>query len=181
MRAWYRAHYLDVMERYVAVARLPFRKRLQRAHEFFHARCWRPARFDTHPGWLLAALSALRDLTYQFPDNLVLNEARAVAYLRVARAALAVEQYRLGTGRLPTALSDLVPETLPRIPEDPFTGGPLKYKTLPNGFAAYSVGIDRTDDGGDGGLAGLGKDIVFAVQRRASAAPATAPAKASIR
>jgi len=44
------------------------------------------------------------------------------------------------------------------LPEDPFTGGPLRLRAGKDGFAVYSTGPDRNDDGGD-----PEKDIVFRV------------------
>jgi hypothetical protein len=56
----------------------------------------------------------------------MLKQAKCVALLRVARAALAVERYRLATARLPDKLTD-------SAPPDPFTGQPLRYKKLAKG------------------------------------------------
>lgn len=93
-----------------------------------------------------------------------------VALLRTTSAALAVERYRsANSGRLPGSLADLVPKQLSAIPEDPFTGEPLKYKKLAKGFVVYSVGGDRQDNGGaeKTPVAGdeAGKDITFTVKR----------------
>ena len=75
-------------------------------------------------------------------------ELRAVAHVRAARAALAVERFRNKTGRLPAGLDDLVPQYLQPAPADPFTGGPIKYRQLAKGYVVYSVGPDLSDDGG---------------------------------
>jgi hypothetical protein len=50
---------------------------------------------------------------------------------------------------LPERLSELVPDFLSEVPEDPYTGQALKYKVDEDGYAVYSVGPDLTDDGGD--------------------------------
>ncbi len=70
------------------------------------------------------------------------------ALLRTARTALAVERYRLGNGRIPDGLAELVPEYLPELPQDPFDGNPIRYGKLENGYVVYSIGPDRKDDGG---------------------------------
>lgn len=70
------------------------------------------------------------------------------AHLRVAQTALAVERYRLEVGELPGRLDDLVPVFLDAVPQDPFDRRPLKYVTRPRGYTVYSIGKDRTDDGG---------------------------------
>jgi hypothetical protein len=61
---------------------------------------------------------------------------------------MAVERYRLARGALPSSLGDLVPAYLDIVPEDPFTGQPLRYEKLGRGFVVYSVGPDGRDDGG---------------------------------
>jgi hypothetical protein len=73
--------------------------------------------------------------------------------MRDARAALAIERYRLTTGHLPDKFTDsaLV---------DPFDGQPLRYKKLAKGYVVYSIGEDGKDDGGD-----EKKDITFTVER----------------
>ena len=48
--------------------------------------------------------------------------------------------------RLPERLEDLVPAYLPALPQDRFTGGPLRY--APDRKLAYSLGNDFLDGGG---------------------------------
>lgn len=68
---------------------------------------------------------------------------------------LALRAYELEHGRVPETLDALVPECLPRIPEDPFAAGQL-FRYLPRdvpglppeAWAVYSVGYNITDDGG---------------------------------
>ena len=75
-------------------------------------------------------------------------ELRTIAYLRTARTALAVMRYRLAAGRLPDALTDLVPIYLDTVPVDPYDGKDLRYEKLGVGFVVYSIGQDMRDDGG---------------------------------
>jgi len=75
----------------------------------------------------------------------MLKQAKCVALLRTARAALAIERYRLANARLPDTLPD-------SAPLDPFTGQPLRYKKLAKGYVVYSVGDEK-------------KDITFTVER----------------
>jgi hypothetical protein len=70
------------------------------------------------------------------------------ARLHCAAAALAAERYRLAKGRWPESLDALVPAFLAEVPADPFDGRPLRLRRLPDGLVIYSVGPDRTDDGG---------------------------------
>jgi hypothetical protein len=81
------------------------------------------------------------------------KQVKCIALMRDARAALAIERYRLTTGHLPDKFTDsaLV---------DPFDGQPLRYKKLAKGYVVYSIGEDGKDDGGD-----EKKDITFTVER----------------
>ena len=74
--------------------------------------------------------------------------ARNIATDRAADAGIACELYRREQGKLPTTLNELVPQYLPSIPIDPFTGQPMIYKVDENGFKIYSLGKNKTDDGG---------------------------------
>ncbi len=73
---------------------------------------------------------------------------RHLAHSRVTQTGIVVERYRLAVGRLPLSLEDLVPVYMKTIPTDPFDGKSLKYRILQTGFVVYSVGEDKTDDGG---------------------------------
>jgi hypothetical protein len=85
--------------------------------------------------------------------------AREITMRHVADAAIALELYRQEHGRLPGELSQLVPKYLPRVPQDPFNGQPLRYVVEEDGYLLYSVGENRVDDGG--GLEGKGKTTAF--------------------
>jgi len=105
-------------------------------------------------------------------SKFVEKELICIAGLQTARAALAVERYRLATGNLPDVLGDLVPSYMDSIARDPFDGEPLRYKKLDVGFVVYSVGQDGQDDGGRERLFGKkGKnqsgscDVTFIIQR----------------
>ena len=72
-----------------------------------------------------------------------------------ARTLLALERARLLRGGYPESLAALVPEFLPVLPADPFTGKPLCYRPPSAGpfegerpFVLYSAGPDGVDDGG---------------------------------
>ena len=80
--------------------------------------------------------------------NIARQSHRHQALLRCAAAALAAERYRLAERAWPGDLNALVPRYLPTIPTDPFDGQPLRMRHLPEGIVIYSIGPDRTDDGG---------------------------------
>jgi hypothetical protein len=70
-------------------------------------------------------------------------------YDRSSRTAVAIERYRAAhDAALPSALTDLVPQYLAAVPEDPITGQPLRYRATAEAYMVYSVGPDGTDDGG---------------------------------
>jgi len=67
----------------------------------------------------------------------------------LATLACALERYRLANGEFPATLAALVPQFVARLPHDIITGEPLKYRrTDGGGFLLYSVGFNKTDDGG---------------------------------
>ncbi|NLW50886.1 MAG: hypothetical protein GXY85_08620 [Candidatus Brocadiaceae bacterium] len=76
------------------------------------------------------------------------EEAKLIAHLRVARVALAAEQWRMAHGRWPDSPGQLVPGILDELPSDPFTGGPLRWARADAGLTIYSVGLDGADQGG---------------------------------
>lgn len=68
--------------------------------------------------------------------------------LRLLICKLAIRCYQLDHGRLPDALTDLVPKYLDTVPTDPYNGKPIVYRPDSAGPMLYSVGPDRRDDGG---------------------------------
>jgi hypothetical protein len=98
------------------------------------------------------------------------QDTEIIARLRTARVAMAILCWSAAQdGKLPESLAELVPDTLPAIPADPFDEQPLRYRRLPQGFTVYSVGPDFTDNGGKRQPAGTekadGYDVVFTVER----------------
>ena len=155
-------HYLDRINEYIEVSRLPLHLR------------WEAARtVDDKFG----EPSIIRILLYQTTfelSRLTAWDFRIIARLRTARVGLAVQRYRLANGALPDKLSQLVPDYLDAVPEDPFDGNELRYKKHGSGFVIYSIGEDLSDDGGTEpllrGKRPKGKpapnwDITFVVER----------------
>lgn len=60
----------------------------------------------------------------------------------------AILEYRAANGATPESLNDLVPEYLPAVPKDVYTGDALKYTTDGGNFRVYAIGKNRKDDGG---------------------------------
>jgi hypothetical protein len=90
---------------------------------------------------------------HPFREFTVEIDASNAALLRTAGAAISVERSRLANAQLPDKFSE-------PAPVDPFTGQPLRYKKLAEGYVVYSVGEDGKDDGGD-----EKNDIAFTVER----------------
>lgn len=74
--------------------------------------------------------------------------ARHAALNGAADAAIACERYRRRYGALPERLDQLVPEFLPEVPMDPYTGEPLQYVVRDGEYLVYSVGNNGVDEGG---------------------------------
>lgn len=133
-REW--AVFLDLMQEYIEAVRLPASERL-RSFRRIETRC------ETLPRSYAITHNIVPSMTTLASVDLV-SQAR----LLTAQTAVAVERYRIATGRLPVDLSDLVPAYLDIVPEDPFDGRPLRYKTLRAGYLLYSIGRDETDNDG---------------------------------
>src|SRR5262249_46817868 len=84
-------------------------------------------------------------------DRAVQTYYRRIGDDRLATTILALRAYAADhDGRLPDALSQLVPAYLTSLPADPFdqTGSPLHYLPTEPDPRLYSVGADGIDDGG---------------------------------
>lgn len=79
----------------------------------------------------------------------VARDAEALARARASVATVAVARFRRAhQGTLPAALQDLIPEYLPALLNDPYSGKEMKYVHHGTSYKVYSVGINRQDDGG---------------------------------
>lgn len=70
------------------------------------------------------------------------------AEIACGRASLAVEAYNNKFGIYPGKFSEVRPIGKLHIPNDPFTGKPLMYRPLKNGYVIYSLGENQKDNGG---------------------------------
>ena len=79
----------------------------------------------------------------------------------------ALRRHRLSHGLYPADLDNLVPDILPKLPPDPFSGEPFKYRREMGGAMLYSVGPDLDDDGGkEAKHYGEDGDIVYQLMMR---------------
>ena len=81
-------------------------------------------------------------------DAVIRVETFGIATHRITLMAIALTRYKLQQNRYPNKLSAIQGIHLDELPTDPFTGRPLKYQRLPQGFAVYSFGGNMTDDQG---------------------------------
>ena len=89
-----------------------------------------------------------------------------LAVRRTVVATVAVERYRADRGgATPASLDALLPDYLPAVPTDPFSGKRLVYVQSATGYLVYSIDADMKDDGGS--LYGLGSRGPRQPQQRA--------------
>jgi hypothetical protein len=62
----------------------------------------------------------------------------------------AIKLYEKRNGRPPSAMSELVPACISKLPKDPFSGRDYMYKVRGTDWILYSVWDNLTDDGGAG-------------------------------
>jgi len=76
---------------------------------------------------------------------LIHTSVPARQHMHVARAALAVEQFRMERGRWPEKLADLVPDYLDAVPQDWFApkGVTISYGRTPTGVRIWSCAEDN--------------------------------------
>ena len=128
--------YINLLQDYIDVAGLPVRERLARS-ETLEKESNGSRRLGLLTRMLVPALARVAVLS-----------VRRTAHQWAAQTTLAIERYRLARGRLPETLSELVPAYLDTVPQDPFDAQELRYRRLETGYVVYSVGDDRTDNGG---------------------------------
>jgi hypothetical protein len=156
-----RRFFLNSMSARMAAAELPFPQRFVSAS--VAATNLPPNQFMIFSWMLLPPFSNLPEL-----------DARNIALLRAARTAIAIERFRLAhEDRLPDSLKELVPDFLPSIPQDPFTGETLRYVPAISKYTVYSVNADLCDDGGLEVEPNRGgpSDLIFSSQTPSSSGP----------
>jgi len=87
-------------------------------------------------------------LPFHVMADFVATHAETQAGARVAQVGLSLEAYRAQAGTYPDSLDALVPEMLPKLPLDPFSGRPFHYRRSGKEVVVYSVGRNGVDDGG---------------------------------
>jgi hypothetical protein len=93
--------------------------------------------------WYLVAY--LTPALGQLSHALAIDRAQCLA----TATAFAAERYRRVHGAWPMDAASLVPDFMPRVPEDPWSGKPVLMSADGDGFRIWSVGRDGVDDRGD--------------------------------
>jgi hypothetical protein len=129
-----RASYLRGMNRIIAAAKLPVEEQMDEVARIA----------DEHERSDAVLASLLPGC-----NKVVGAHARSQAKLRCAMVATAVERYRQEHLHWPQSLAALVDGGyIKAVPVDPFDGNSLRYCRFVDGVIVYSVGYDRTDNGG---------------------------------
>jgi hypothetical protein len=105
-------------------------------------------------GWQARLSNILEEITEPPPEQReswrafvdAVNRWRAIS--RLLQTDLALRRYRDRHSSLPSTLAELVPDELPNVPIDPFSGQALIYRAADGDFTLYSVGRDRQDNAG---------------------------------
>jgi hypothetical protein len=80
----------------------------------------------------------------------VLRSAETETQKNLIVSAIALRRYHLKNGKWPSTLNELVPAFLPKVPDDPMDGKPIRYHLNPDQtYKLYSVGLDGIDDQGN--------------------------------
>ena len=156
LRPWITARFLQSLHELdaaIAIAKQPWPDKL-RAQDALKSgppteRPSAPARF------LVDVMQRTGILVWTHPAAEIIGPAmtragRTLAQNRVAVAVLAMERWRRAHDGVPASdLQALVPSFLTAVPEDPFTGQPLRVINDQGSYTIYSQAEDRTDNGGD--------------------------------
>jgi hypothetical protein len=130
-----KASYLEAMGKAVEAASLPFPERLTLGTQ-------------TSSVWAAPRFCSISRNVLPKTSSMFASEGDAVARLRTAQVALAVERFRCRhAGRLPARLEELVPDYLTALPSDPLDGKSLRLEVIDSGYAIYTSGVDSRNGG----------------------------------
>lgn len=94
-----------------------------------------------------ALVTPLTVLCFYWIDSESSRFVEAESFLRMARLACRLEEYRIDHGRYPEKLEEL-PDLPPHLDQEVFNEQPLHYARKGDGYLLYSVGWNQKDDGG---------------------------------
>lgn len=119
--------------------------------------------------------------TFGAVANVIRWSALSRTHRRLMRSALAAWRFRRDHGAWPDTLDALAGAYLDEIPLDPMTGRALQYRPDADPPRLYSVGIDRSDNGGvadpvDDLAGAAGHDVVLDLLDQPTTQPTSQPA-----
>jgi hypothetical protein len=147
--------YLELMDRAIADASLPYRRA-------GHAEDALGDRVRTHRGIPAPLLTAILFPVYSRSHA---ARDRAIATLGLIETALLLKAYRAEHGGYPQSLQQLSGIAGHPLPVDPFSGKPFVYHREGAGFVIYSWGPNLKNDGGKVGTIADEGDIVMKCSR----------------
>jgi hypothetical protein len=147
----------EFYDRYIAAARLP--DRASRKQEFAKILAEAKQAEEDAKGLLTRALAGKARRGEQIGNRVIALLLASLEKIQDAtdraeqthsnlEIALALAAYRVDGKRYPPQLADLVPRYLPKIPLDLFSGKPLIYRPIEDGYLLYSVGMNGIDEDG---------------------------------
>jgi len=143
-----RTSFIEVTDAYIAIAEGGLPGQLDEYR----------ALYDREFSWFEILGGIFAGNIYRTTQNFYETQAR----VNMARMAIAIQHLRLEGGDIPNDWDDMPDELASTWPLDPFSGQPLRYKRIDEGFVIYSVGVNFADDGGYGPPA---RDLVLRVLR----------------
>ncbi|WP_010583378.1 hypothetical protein [Schlesneria paludicola] len=98
-------------------------------------------------------------------DQIIRSQVLTSIRYQLTCTAYALVEYRAMHGQFPTDLRVLVPDNLPQVPIDPFSGAPIRYTRDPErgSFLVHSVGENGIDDHGRKRETKQGDDIAVEI------------------
>ena len=81
-------------------------------------------------------------------QQVVVAEGRCIQRMRNLEVAFAIAVWRAEHDAYPESLDQLAPKQIAEVPNDLFTGQPLKYRRTDDGYLLYSVGDNAQDEEG---------------------------------
>lgn len=102
------------------------------------------------PGKVVSPLVGNVMVRLLFPAVFALNQAeeRSLQRYKNLQLAFALAAYRSDHGSYPKSLDALAPTYLNMVPNDIFSGKPLKYRGANDSYLLYSIGPNEQDDEG---------------------------------
>ncbi len=104
--------------------------------------------YELHKDSLNTTSLMLNDMFRLHLDSAATRNRMHIQNSFATQLTLAIHRHKLRHGDFPDSITAIDTDLLPITPIDAFSGQPLRYKLTESGPLIYSVGDDRTDNGG---------------------------------